>query len=33
MSWNLSQISREIISRGANPLYEREQFGVQKVVR
>ena len=33
MSWNLSQISREIISRGANPLYERGQFEVQKVVR
>ena len=27
-SWNLSQISREIISRWANPLCEREQIGV-----
>ena len=27
-SWNLFQISHEIISRGANPLCEREQFGV-----
>ena len=29
MSGNLSQISREIILRGAFPLCEREQFGVQ----
>ena len=28
MSWNLSQISREIISRGASPLCEAEQSGV-----
>ena len=28
MNWNLSQISREIISRGACPLYESEQSGV-----
>ena len=33
MSWNLSQISREIISRGVNPVCESEQFGVYKAGR
>ena len=31
MSWNLSQISREIILRGAYPLCESEQINIWSV--